>query len=132
MTADQVIGNKIKLTAPVTVWTGYPGSSRTETWGPGTAVRVTPVVYSYVMKSGDVYWEFKGATDKFLKHDASKMDIQSYSGGADYLNTKSDSPSISLGGFTDLLTVDNLDKVLKIGLFGIAGYIGIKIFGMFK
>lgn len=82
LTADKVIGNRIKVHKNVMLEIGHPGSGNFELLNAG---RLTPPIYSYVERNGTVYWVFgELGISYYLPHDSS-FEIIADSGGAQYL-----------------------------------------------
>lgn len=94
-TADQIVGNQIRVTKNVLLEERYPTS------GIGTqlsAGRLTPVVQSWVTRNGSIYWQFgEIGTNYYLKHDKA-FKVEEYRGGASFLNPKEET-GLSLFNF---------------------------------
>lgn len=103
-TADQVIGNRLKLKKDVVVRLGNPASSETETWKAGF---LSPPVYSWVQRNDGLYWvvgELKPI--RYVKHSKADFELIPDSGGAKYLE-----PGNNSGWFTN--PFENFEKNIK-------------------
>lgn len=129
--ANDIPGNRLELAKKMTVFEGEPNSNRTTTWEAGF---VTPPVYSYVQRNGDVFWQIGEIPPiRFIKHDPNNLDVVPDSGGAKFINPPPSSTATELSvGFDALgnfLSVKNLKNVAKIGLAVVALVIGLNIYG---
>ncbi|WP_409029439.1 hypothetical protein [Gracilimonas sediminicola] len=103
-TADQVIGNRLKLKKDVVVRLGNPTSPDTEVWKAGF---LSPPVYSWVQKTDGLYWvvgELKPI--RYVKHSKSDFELIPDSGGAEFMAVNGDN-----GWFTN--PFENFEKNIK-------------------
>lgn len=108
-TADQVVGNRLKIRKDVTVHLRHPHSGDTETWKSGF---LSPPVYSWVQHSDGLYWvigELKPI--RYVKHQKGSMKLIPDHGGAQYLQ-KNNSDNFLTNPFKDLSK--NLKDTIKL------------------
>lgn len=131
LTADQIPGNRFKLEQPVTVHIGSPGSVVTDVWETGF---VTPQVYSWVERNGEVWWQIGELPPiRYIRHDPDALEVVADSGGAQFLESPEPQGTFSLdnvSGIFDAFTLDNFAGVLKVALYAIAFFISWKIYGV--
>lgn len=127
-----LVGNSFRLKKNVTVHIGSPNSDRKTTWKSGTQ---TPLIYSWVEKNGDVWWQF-GRQDpaRFIKHDPAALDPIAERGAAEYLSSDLGGDRGRPGSNFLFSGFDFSDFTLpfKILAYAVAFYIGWKIYSLGK
>jgi hypothetical protein len=123
ISADQVVGNRLKMKKPTTVYLDYAGSPNTKVWPKGY---LSPKIYSWIMHNGDLYWMMGEDRPEYVKHATGQFKLIH-----DY-GAPSTNPSHSQGSLFDLFgSADNgifgqldsiLSKVLIIGGIGAGIY----------
>lgn len=132
LTADKVIGNRLRVQEDSTLYLGRPNSGTTEILKAG---RLTPPVFSWVEKADGVWWVFNEiGTPMYLKHQSS-LDVVPDSGGAQYLpedlNGGRQFDFGAVGAAVDLLSAKNVGRAIKVLLVLFVGFIGIQIYNAF-
>lgn len=132
LTADKVIGNRLRVQEDSTLYLGRPNSGTTEILKAG---RLTPPVFSWVEKSDGVWWVFNEiGTPMYLKHQ-SNLDVVPDSGGAQYLpedlNGGRQFDFGAVGAAVDLLSAKNVGRAIKVLLVLFVGFIGIQLYNAF-
>jgi hypothetical protein len=123
LSADQVIGNRLKVLKPTIAYKGSPHSARRIHWPKGY---LTGEVYSWVYDdNGNLFWMFgepvKGRTSIYVKHEPGRFKVVPSAGGSQYLLSNDSGSSLF-----DIPSFDHLDrvfsKVLLIGGIGAGVY----------
>jgi hypothetical protein len=120
-TADQVVGNRVETKQPVTVYEGFPGSSRTRSWPAG---KLSPLVNSFVTRNGNVWWTFgEEQPILYVKHDSNALKLVPDT-GSKFLNKDDQTTNPFALGF-DMEDVQEFVK--KAAIFGGIG-LGLYLF----
>lgn len=120
MTATDVIDKRIKIQSPRKVYIDYPGGDFIQMekgW-------VSPNVYSWVVKNGEIYWSFYGVQPTYMKHNSGDLLESGWGDGYTSLEGITDQGS-NLDFGIDMPTAQllKIPPVVKIGLLAGAGFI---------
>jgi hypothetical protein len=123
LSADKVIGNRLKVLKPTIAYKGHPHSPDTLSWPKGY---LTGEVYSWVYDdNGNLFWMFgepvKGRQSIYAEHEPGRFKVVPSAGGATYLPANDSGSSLfhipSFGNLNDVFS-----RVLLVGGVGLGLY----------
>ena len=122
--ANQVLGNRLKLLKPVKAYIGHPNSTNLENWNKG---KITAPVYSYIERPDAIWWQIGEIEPRYVKHETGAFRIVPDSGGADQLKQDQPAPNIKFGTAGIFETAQQMFNWIKWPVYMVLFYYVLKI-----